>query len=339
MAYFRCGGGGHDVYIDYEDYDGNNDVYLNTINTSLYKFYKDLPDYNNSRILVQGANGALHALGGTVHSRSHYIYNNKTGNWDTGAELPGDLHSAYGTKHGDVIYMGGKLYAFGCNNYEAEQENLAYRQLYVENNSHTAWEARADLPYAGTGCAFVGDNFSYEIHMLGGINSATYRNHYKYNCRTKTWTEVSILPYGFVHGSAVYLNDEIHIFGSSYNIKGAMSLNSLKHYKYNLKNGGDWVKVSELPYDFCNGKAMVIGGKEIHILGGKHGENNVYNGTRHYKYDDKTGDWVNVGDIPFVLDGCGACITNEDEIILTANISQSQSKCYSLLCYPAYTKF
>lgn len=71
---------------------------------------------------------------------------------------------------------------------------------------------------------------------------------------------ISTLPYYFAYGSAVVLNDKIHILGGG---------DGKKHYKW---DGSSWTSVSTLPYYFYNGSAVVLN-NEIHILGG----------TNHYK--------------------------------------------------------
>ena len=78
---------------------------------------------------------------------------------------------------------------------------------------------------------------------------------------------VSTLPYSFQYGSAVVLNDEIHILG------GSDSGTSKKHYKW---DGTSWTSVSTLPYNFYHGSAVVLNDK-IHILGG------IDSGTEHYR--------------------------------------------------------
>ena len=77
------------------------------------------------------------------------------------------------------------------------------------------------LPYGFyNGSAVVYNN---EIHILGGdYDSATYKNHYKYN--GSSWTKVSTLPYQSYNGEAVVCNNEIHILG------GGSSDNCTKHY-------------------------------------------------------------------------------------------------------------
>ena len=84
----------------------------------------------------------------------------------------------------------------------------------------------------------------------------------------KEFISKSTLPYNFYAGSAVVLNNEIHILGT-YNTG-----NYTKHYKY---NGKSWSSVSTLPYNFYNGSAVVLN-NEIHILGGNRSSDYI----KHY---------------------------------------------------------
>ena len=96
----------------------------------------------------------------------------------------------------------------------------------------------------------------------GGLQIEKYVDEQVRGC-----VSVSTLPYSFYNGSAVVLNDEIHILGCG------SSSNYKSHYKY---NGTSWVSVSTLPYDFSQGSAVVYN-NDIHILGGSSGGN----GTKH----------------------------------------------------------
>ncbi len=104
------------------------------------------------------------------------------------------------------------------------------------------------------------------------------------------------LPYGFYKGSAVVLNDEIHILGSN----GSKT----KHYKW---TGTSWVSVSTLPYNFYGGSAVVFNG-EIHILGG------VTNETSHYKWNGSS--WVSVSTLPDDFGNGSAVVFNNEIHIL-----------------------
>ena len=101
------------------------------------------------------------------------------------------------------------------------------------------------------------------------------------------------LPYGIYYGSAVVLNNEIHILGCS------SSTYSKYHYKW---NGSSWTSVSTLPFKFNSGSAVVLN-NEIHILGAKD-----YN--LHYKWDGST--WISVSTPPELTPNYQAVVLNED---------------------------
>ena len=111
---------------------------------------------------------------------------------------------------------------------------------------------------------------------------------------------VSSLPYNFYRSSAVVLNGEIHILGSS------PSGNKTKHYKW---DGSSWTSVSTLPYDFYRGSAVVLNG-EIHILG----SGDSSNLTKHYKWDGAS--WTSVSTLPYAFyDGSAVVFDNEIHIL------------------------
>ena len=121
-------------------------------------------------------------------------------------------------------------------------------------------------------------------------------------------TKVSTLPYDFYQGSAVVLNNEIHILGGySYSSNSSYGVN---HYKW---NGSSWVKVSTLPYNFYRGSAVVLN-NEIHILGG--------NSNNHYKWDGSS--WIKVSTLPYdFYYGSAVVLNNEIHILGSYN-----SNCY-----------
>lgn len=130
-----------------------------------------------------------------------------------------------------------------------------------------------------------------EIHILDyGGNTPV---HFKWD--GSLWTSVSTLPYKFAGGSAVVLNNEIHILGGA---------NSTDHYKW---DGSSWMSASTLPYVLSNGSAVVFN-NEIHILGG-------YNNTaKHYKWDGST--WTSVSTLPYSFwNGSAVVLNNEIHIL------------------------
>ena len=113
-----------------------------------------------------------------------------------------------------------------------------------------------------------------------------------------SWVNASTIQRNFYNGSAVVLNNEIHILGG-----GGQSL---KHHKY---NGSSWSKVSDLPYNFQNGSAVVLN-NEIHILGGTNSTYYKY----HYKYDGAS--WTSVSTLPYDFYNGSAVIFNNEIHIL-----------------------
>lgn len=126
-----------------------------------------------------------------------------------------------------------------------------------------------------TAAAEIKSRIGSSSASAGGLHIGKYVDEQVNGC-----VSVSTLPYGFSGGSAVVLNNELHILGSS----GSRT----NHYKY---NGTSWGSVSTLPYDFYNGSAVVYH-SEIHILSS--GNSSYY--TSHYKYDGNS--WVNVSTLP-----------------------------------------
>ena len=109
-------------------------------------------------------------------------------------------------------------------------------------------------------------------------------------------TSVSTLPYELTYGSAVVLNNEIHIFGAG----GDEPL----HYKF---NGTSWERVSTLPYGLSDVRAVGLS-NEIHILGG--GED----GAPHYKFNGTS--WESEYILPYEFNGGSAVVLNNEIHIL-----------------------
>ena len=119
------------------------------------------------------------------------------------------------------------------------------------------------------------------------------------------------LPYNFYEGSAVVLNNEIHILG------GALSGCRTNHYKF---NGTSWTKVSTLPYEFYDGSAVVLN-NEIHILGGSGGDQN------HYKFNGTS--WTKVSTLPSKF-YCGSAVVLNNEIHILGGFIYNTTGHYKL---------
>ena len=122
---------------------------------------------------------------------------------------------------------------------------------------------------------------------------------------------VSTLPYKFIAGSAVVLNNEIHILGSAYDSA------ETKHYKW---DGTSWTEVSTLPYAFYQASAVVYN-NEIHILGSGFDSSDITNYTKHYKWDGTS--WTSVSTLPYNFIGGSAVVYNNEIHILGGGFDSS----------------
>ena len=205
----------------------------------------------------------------------------------------------------EIHILGGSSSSGGSSSYSAKH--------YKYNG--TSWESVSTLPYNfATGSAVVLNN---EIHILGGGGSSggggggggggssSYSaKHYKYN--GTSWESVSTLPYNFANGSAVVLNNEIHILGGS----GGGSAGFTNHYKY---NGTSWESVSTLPYNFSTGSAVVLN-NEIHILGSIYYASGYLYAKKYYKFDGSS--WIDVRALPYEFHSGSAVVLNDAVHIL-----------------------
>ena len=125
------------------------------------------------------------------------------------------------------------------------------------------------------------------------------------NMELKGWYTISSskgmkmeIPYPFYQSSAVVLNDEIHVLGSSESGYGS------RHYKW---NGTAWTMVSTLPYILYRGSAVVLN-DEIHFLGGQN------KNTVHYKWNGIA--WTEVSTLPYPFYQGPAVVLNDEIHIL-----------------------
>ena len=150
------------------------------------------------------------------------------------------------------------------------------------------WELEAEYPLQTSYNGFRA------VVYDGGIHFFNVGYHYKWD--GATWTSVSTMPCNSV-GSAVVLNDEIHILGGA--------LNPTVHYKW---DGVTWTSVSTLPYNFTS--SAVVLNDEIHIMGGYWGGAGY---SYHYKWNGTT--WTTLSSLPYA-DTVLAVVLNDEIHIL-----------------------
>ena len=218
------------------------------------------------------------------------------------------------------IPNGAEYILTGCP-VDTVEDNLEYSLSIVKEND------MVNVSDTGDGVTFTKDNDQNYSRLKLGFDVLP----------STGWIELGDLPYDFYYGSAVVLDDEIHIFGG-----GQAHLESnYYHYKW---DGTSWTEVSTLPCEFYGGSAVTLGdkiyilreykiyewdgtswtnitygvpgpfyngsavalGDEIHILGSSSGTHD-----RHYRHKLGEVSWSSVSTLPYkfyngsavVLDG------------------------------------
>lgn len=131
------------------------------------------------------------------------------------------------------------------------------------------------------------------------------------------WKEVSTLPYSFRGGSAVVIDDNIHIMG------GTGTDAYYKHYTYN-KIDKQWIQQSDLPMPLRSGSAVTIG-NSIHIFGSS--ATSSSGSTNYYYINEETGEWTKGTNITSYYGGAAVSykFNNHNYIAVFGNASNSSS--------------
>ena len=219
------------------------------------------PFYGGSAVVY---NNEIHILGGYDSSTSytqHYKFDGSS--WTSVGVLP------YQFSDGLAMIYKGEIHIMG--GVDEDGSGTTETNHYKWNGS--SWTSVGTLPLAvnHTACAIKDDT---TIDLLGGEDNRT--SHYRYN--GSSWTSISTIPYQFRQGSAVYYDNELHIFG------GTLSTTRQNHYKY---DGSSWTSVSTVPYAIT--RSIVINKDSvIHRIGGG---NNSTARTKHIVFHPEDSSW------------------------------------------------
>lgn len=292
--------------------------------------------------------GAIHA----IHGTNHYKYTISSGEWSTVSTFPTDYQNGNG---GAVIYdntiyafVGDAFYIFDTSNntWDTDTPSLSYNFVlgsavvlgddihllgsfedydgtYIGYKIHYIlheggyWLEGDELPieYYG-GSAFVYNN---EIHVLGGGDY-----HIKYDNYNSAWKKVSDLPYNIYYPATVIHDDKVFIFGGygqTYEYYPSSDVDQNADDRILMWDGSgalaiNWTKMSDLPYQFWGGCALVHNNK-LHILG---------SGTNHYYLNSNI--WNSVSTLPFnPSHGCAVEYNGEIHLI-GSDVSGNKRKHY-----------
>ena len=142
-----------------------------------------------------------------------------------------------------------------------------------------------NIPYSNTGGRAV--SIGTDIYLFGG--STEYRNAYKYDTLTNTYTALPEIGFSkYMYGSGIdFVGDDLYIFGYD-----------KKAYKFNIVSN-TFTQLQSTPKYFQYGRAVAVG-TDIYLFGGHpqiSGMTDIYNYT--YKYNTLTGTYTQLTDIPY----------------------------------------
>ena len=163
----------------------------------------DLPYilYNGWAVIY---NDEIHLIGfaledsATNTNKQHYKWIGS--GWIVASTLPFPFANA------KVVVYNNEIHLLGFYNGSSSEFNTAH---YKWNG--TSWSSVSTLPYAFSNRTIAAVHDS-EIHLMGGIDTATSKNHFVWN--GTEWTEVGTLPFELNNsGSAIKFNEDLLLFG------------------------------------------------------------------------------------------------------------------------------
>ena len=196
--------------------------------------------------------------------------------WKEAPSLPNNYSSKMVIAYDDTIY---------CFYHDGQ---IAYLDINSSEWILNSPTATSDIPITSMTRPFFNNSYTYQtasyyagvviynnkIHILGGRTSrttATSATKYHYECqninkdiisigRLSDWRlETLAPPYPTINGASVIYRDKIHLFGGS----NKENVGTTKHYSF---DGIKWQREKDIPYDFCQGKA-IIWNDRIYLIG------------------------------------------------------------------------
>lgn len=240
--------------------------------------------------------GEIHILGGHYNPTYHYKWNGSS--WTSVSTLPYELQNGNAIVYNDEIHIFGSAFSdqntkhykwngsswvsvstlpigvfYDCSVILNNEIHLIYDTSYYKFNGNT-WSKVGTLSKSLREYKFV--VWNNEIYAF------TKGNAYKINGTTLTQLSTELRVSNIDDAtSVVVLNNKVHFLGSS--INNSTSVYYRVHYVW---DGESVNKLSNLPYDFYNGSAIINKGFIILL-----GSNN--NATlSKYHYELKSGDYI-----------------------------------------------
>jgi N-acetylneuraminic acid mutarotase len=156
--------------------------------------------------------------------------------------------------------------------------------LDVERFDGKAWTRESSLPGEGVNApaaAAIGD----DLFLIGGFGTTSNRpvtNLWRYNTKTRQWTEAAPLPAPRGGHAAVVMEGHLHVIG------GGNSVSTIDDHSIYDPRSNSWSTGTPLPRSLGSPAAVVIGSK-LYSIGGRSGPNDFGD---VYVYDAATKAWT-----------------------------------------------
>ena len=174
------------------------------VSTLPYDFYTGNAVVLNNKIHIFGSSSS-------TYSTNHYVYDGVS--WSAATALPRNVTNRY-----ESVVLNDEIHIIGYDSmYSGSEQRFHYKFV---DYSGGYWQTVSTPPFPTDdwACQRVAIVFNNEIHLLGSNSnkaSSDKRKHYKFT--NGVWTEDLTLPLDFSSGSAVVLDNKIHILGGGNN--------------------------------------------------------------------------------------------------------------------------
>ncbi len=253
--------------------------------------------------------GYIYAFGGK-NTPNFWRYDLQTGTWQVMADAPGNVHAG-----GDIAMANGHIFGMGGGSTNA---------FWRYDPSSNTWDdgAAADVPLppgkeVGTGGALTYDD-RYVYAIVGGNDSSTDNDLWRYDPRTDTWTLLTHTPVAQSGGSDITYGDGYIYFlggnnGNDDPSQWGPENPGYEFYRYNIQTD-TWERLHDLPNVEPAKEGAAIVFHPGTVSGNQPSSGSIYawvGGDKqlYYRYDIATNTWANE--------------TNVEEDVDTSDIDKS----------------
>ena len=261
--------------------------------------------------------GYIYAFGGK-NTPNFWRYDLEAGTWQVMADAPGNVHAG-----GDIAMADGYIFGMGGGS-----TNAFWRYDPTSNTWSDAAAADVPLPpgkEVGTGGALTYDD-RYVYAIVGGNDSSTDNDLWRYDPRTDTWTLLTHTPVAQSGGSDITYGDGYIYFlggnnGNDDPSQWGPENPGYEFYRYNIQTD-TWERLHDLPNVEPAKEGAAIVFHPGTVLGNQPSSGSIYawvggDTQLYYRYDIATDTWIQnpPADSPYkVENGSDLCSDGKHQV-------------------------